>query len=64
MITWDYVAKTKLFSGKGNKCNLCLLEKFVILKHIDNANLLSKRSELMISCIHRSEYLLKYLYLD
>lgn len=40
VITLEQVTKAKSFSGKGNKCNLCLSEKIIILKNINNPNLL------------------------
>lgn len=43
IIMWDIVAKAKSYNGKGNRCNLCLVEKLAILKHLNNLNLLNKR---------------------
>lgn len=59
-INWEIISRSKAYNSKGNKCNLCLVEKWVILKHLTNPNLLNKRNELMVTCRHKNKYLLKY----
>ena len=41
-----------------NYCNLCLTEKFFIIKSLSDNNLLNKRSELVSKCRHKNKLLL------
>ena len=40
-------------------CKLCLIEKFCIMKHFNNENLLNKKSEFISKCRHENKLLLK-----
>ena len=58
-ITWKIIDKASSYSPISKRCNLCILEKYYILKHRDKATL-NKRSELASSCyMHASKFLLK-----
>lgn len=50
------MARDKPFNVKGNKSNLCLVEKIFILQHLDNPALLNKRKERIR---YKNKYLLK-----
>ena len=39
-------------------CKLCLTEKIIIIKSLDDCNFLNKRSELVSNCRHQNELLL------
>ena len=58
-IKWSILANATSYQ-KGNRyCDLCLTEKFHILKILHNPSYLNKRSELAQRCRHRSKYLLQ-----
>ena len=42
--------------GGSKRCNLCLEEKFCILKDINKDNLLNKRSEIFGKCRHKNRF--------
>ena len=42
-----------------NYCKLCLTEKHVVLKSLDDPNLLNSRSEFVSKCRHDNKYLIK-----
>lgn len=60
-ISWEIIVKAKSYNGKGDRCNLCLLETLIILKHLNNPNLLNTRFKLMSICIPKSKHLLKHI---
>ena len=41
-----------------NNCNLCLSEKAFIIRHLDDVNMLNKRSEFISKCRHINKRLL------
>ena len=50
-LTWDVERKSNLGPRKSGLCNLCLEEKYVIIR---NKEALNKRSELISKCRHRT----------
>ena len=56
-LKWEKLASASTYQPKIGKCNLCNLEKTIILFSTDK-NVLNKRSELMNKCRHRNKYLL------
>ena len=44
---------------KGGVCKLCLTEKFWLLKHFKDENLLIKKSEFIRKCRHENKLLVK-----
>ena len=57
-ITWKIIDKAHPDSPITKRCNLCVLEKYYILRHRDKATF-NKRSELASSCRHALKFLLK-----
>ena len=55
-LTWSIMSKASTYKPSTKVCNLCNLEKTIIL--ISDENLLNKRSELMNKCRHRKKFLL------
>ena len=54
-ISWSIVKKATPYTGGSKRCNLCLEEKFCILK-ANKQNLLNKRSELVSTCRHKRNF--------
>ena len=61
-IKWRIVKQCRPYSNVNNKCNLCLFEKFVMIRR-KNLYSLNKQKELASSCPHRNRYLLKNFFL-
>ena len=59
-ISWSKVSKAPAYTPINKKCNLCLLEKIMIL-NADEKTSLNKKTELMNKCPHRRKYLLSTL---
>ena len=57
-ISWKILAKAKPYSTANKRCNLCLLEKIIIIRQ-PNLCTLNKRNELISSCRHRLKALLR-----
>ncbi len=57
-LKWKIMGKAKSYSNVSKRCNLCLLEKYFIICHRDQATL-NSRSELVSSCRHSAKFLLK-----
>ena len=60
-LTWEILAHSKPYSCGSRKCNLCLTEKMLIMKHSNehNTNLLNFRSEILNKCRHTAKFKLK-----
>ena len=56
-IKWKLVGRATSYSNITKKCNLCLLEKFYILRHRDMASI-NKKTELVSCCRHKHKFLL------
>ena len=56
-IKWKIMGKAKPYSNVTKKCNLCLLEKYLIICHSNKATL-NKKSELVGGCRHKRKFLL------
>ena len=54
-ISWSIVKRATAYTGGSKRCNLCLEEKFCILK-ANKQNLLNKRSELVSTCRHKRNF--------
>ena len=57
-ISWKILAKAKPYSPANKRCNLCLLEKYFIIRNPELCTL-NKRNELVSSCRHRLKALLR-----
>ena len=57
VITWSILRKTNPYRAGSEHCNLCLWEKFHIMK--GGTSLLNKRDELVNTCRHKNKFLLK-----
>lgn len=59
-IKWHQKKQASTYTKESRKCNLCNLEKTLIL-YSTEPNLLNKRGELMNKCRHRNKHLLSKL---
>ena len=59
-IKWFIIKRCNSYHPNIRQCNLCLMEKTLILT-AENLNLLNARSEIMSKCRHRRKYLLSNL---
>lgn len=59
-IKWKLLKKAKAYTNVSKRCNLCIMEKWYILKHPEMASL-NSRTELVNTCRHASRYLLQSL---
>ena len=57
-ISWSIVCEAGAFRSGAKRCNLCLAKKLAILQ-ADQRTPLSKRSELISKCRHRTKFKLK-----
>ena len=57
VVKWRIVRKTTPYKAGANHCNLCLWEKYHIMK--GGPNLINKRDELVSTCRHKNKFLLK-----
>ena len=56
-IKWKILKKCKPYSNATKRCNLCLYEKFVIIRYPELSSL-NCRNELVSGCRHRKKHLL------
>ena len=56
-IKWSVIGKAPSYNPASGTCNLCILEKTIIL-FSDKESSLNQRSELMSKCRHRAKFLL------
>jgi hypothetical protein len=54
-INWKILKHAISYTGGSKRCNLCLEEKFCILKENQNC-LLNKRMEIISTCRHRKKF--------
>ena len=59
-ISWEIVDRATSYSPITKRCNLCILEKYYILRHKERASL-NKRSELASNCRHALKFTLQKL---
>ena len=57
-VSWKILAKARAYSNLSKRCNLCIEEKYFIITHPQMATL-NKRNELVSTCRHRRNYILK-----
>ena len=55
-IKWSILKRAISYTGGSKRCNLCLEEKFWILKDINKDNFLDKRSEIFGKCRHKNRF--------
>ena len=55
-LSWDVIERAQPYSAATNRCNLCIAEKYFILKTKSSLN---KRREIFSSCPHRKKHLLQ-----
>ena len=61
-VSWKILAEARAYSNLSKRCNLCIEEKYFIITHPQMATL-NKRNELVSTCRHRRNYILKYNWL-
>ena len=54
-LKWSIVGKANAYSNATKKCNLCLNEKYFIMK-ADKKTLINKRSEMISKCRHKNKF--------
>ena len=57
-ISWCILAKCKSYTSGSKNCNLCIAEKYAILRSDPNITL-NKRTEIVGKCRHRAKFKLK-----
>jgi hypothetical protein len=57
-IQWNVVGHAKAYNPSSKRCNLCLLEKLLIITKPSMSSL-NKRTELISTCRHASKYILR-----
>ena len=57
-IKWNLLSKSRPYVCGSRKCDLCISEKFEILKNQTNKTL-NKRTEIANKCKHRAKFKLK-----
>ena len=62
-IKWSILTSAAAYSNKSKRYNLCLAEKFFIIK-AEKSTLLNKRSELVSKCRHENKFYLMNLKAD
>ena len=62
-IKWSILTSAAAYCNKSKRCNLCLAEKFFIIK-AEKSTLLNKRSELVSKCRHENKFYLMNLKAD
>ena len=55
---WTVLKKTDKYSPGNKRCELCLTEKFYIIKNLGNQNLLNKKTEFISKCRHQNKYII------
>ena len=59
-IVWKFLQKCDVYDTGRKSCDLCLSEKFHIIKNLHQANLINKRTDMGNKCPHRRKRTLKY----
>ena len=59
-IKWSIASKVYGYAN-SLQCELCLMEKYWIIKNFKNPSLLKKKSEMINKCRHQNRILLKYV---
>ena len=62
-LKWSILTSAAAYSNKSKRCNLCLAEKFFIIK-AEKSTLVNKRSELVSKCRHENKFYLMNLKAD
>ena len=57
--SWNIEARAQPYKPEIGYCNLCLVEKYFILKFFKERKLVNKRTELLGRCRHKTPFLLK-----
>ena len=55
-LSWDIIERAQPYSAATNRCNLCIAEKYFILKIKSSLN---KRREIFSPCFHGKKHLLQ-----
>ena len=55
-LSWDVIERAQPYPAATNRCNLCIADKYFILKTKPSLN---KRREIFPSCPHRKKHLLR-----
>ena len=57
-VKWSVVCHARPYHPLVGRCPLCIREKTLIAKHVDDPKCLNQRSELVSKCRHRARWLL------
>ena len=57
--SWSILGRAQSYKPEIGYCNLCLVEKYFILKFFKEKNLVNKRTEILERCRHKTRFLLK-----
>ena len=59
-ISWKFLQQCDTYDAGKKSCDLCLSEKFHIIKNLHQANIINKRTDIGNKCPHRRKRTLKY----
>ena len=57
--SWSIEGRAQSYKPEIGYCNLCLVEKYFILKFFKEKNLVNRRTEILERCRHKTFFLLK-----
>ena len=60
-ISWKYLKKCSTYDVGNKTCDLCLSEKFYIIKNLHHVNLINKRTDIGNSCPHRRKMSFRFI---
>ena len=58
-VKWKFIKKCSVYENGMKSCDLCLSDKFFIIKNLHNKTLINKRTDIGNRCPHRRKCMLK-----
>ena len=55
-VKWSILRKCTLYKPGQKTCDLCVSEKYLIIKNLRNRKCINRKSDLGIKCIHKRQY--------
>ena len=59
-ISWKFLKNCSTYDVGNKTCDLCLSEKFFIIKNLHHVNLINKRTDIGNSCPHKRKKTLRF----
>ena len=54
-VSWKYLKKCDVYDTGQKSCDLCLSEKYFIIKQLSQSNLINKRTDIGNKCLHKAK---------